>query len=450
MAAFTMSGAKQKINGVAAAVVEEITEAIKAYANEKEYEAIVVAVRRIVKLSAETWRFARLEREVILAEMPPLSHDETAQEDDTCWCQYDFSEPSLGLSANEDPADNIKDRALGKMLLRLFPVIKREPTYQDSIVNGQDKQDSGFIYSMGYALYENSPSVIARREELDLANSSSLGIKSLGPKDGVAPSKYSRTLHTQHSSSPQSSRPPSAAASIRPPSDNAAVPPDVPTSHRSDSPVEASASWEQTVPETAKDSTASPNKDAVPSTTSAVSQTDAARSTAHSHKGKSSMKTSSTSAPSRNSTPPSPLPSPLFPPAETMLNFDQRDVDQALTLESRAITNDTASNRRRSMDTSTNHPHGHLSTSNNDSTLSHSPPSSRPTSGSSRTVSSSGSSRYLVDSHRAAIIGLYGNTARTRESLLQRTASGSRSREIYSTRVAGMPGSGPFESSGRL
>ena len=70
LAAFTSTGAKQRINTAAGTVVEEIVNAIKHFADPKEEEGIKISVKRIVKLAAETWRFARLEREMITAVMP--------------------------------------------------------------------------------------------------------------------------------------------------------------------------------------------------------------------------------------------------------------------------------------------------------------------------------------------------------------------------------------------
>ena len=58
-AAYTASTAKQSINKVAAVVLEEIMEHIQYLTRVEEREQIKVAIRRIIKLSAETWRYVR-------------------------------------------------------------------------------------------------------------------------------------------------------------------------------------------------------------------------------------------------------------------------------------------------------------------------------------------------------------------------------------------------------
>ena len=57
--AYTVSSAKQSINTVAAVIVDEITEEIQYLMCPGERESIKAAIRRIVKLSAESWRYAR-------------------------------------------------------------------------------------------------------------------------------------------------------------------------------------------------------------------------------------------------------------------------------------------------------------------------------------------------------------------------------------------------------
>ena len=57
--AYTLSSAKKSINKVAATIVEEIMDEIRYFTSPNQYEQVVVAVRRIVRLAAETWRYAR-------------------------------------------------------------------------------------------------------------------------------------------------------------------------------------------------------------------------------------------------------------------------------------------------------------------------------------------------------------------------------------------------------
>ena len=58
-AAYTVSSAKQSINKIAAVIVEEIMEEIEHLTCPDEREQTKVAIRRIVKISAESWRYAR-------------------------------------------------------------------------------------------------------------------------------------------------------------------------------------------------------------------------------------------------------------------------------------------------------------------------------------------------------------------------------------------------------
>ncbi|KAJ4345911.1 uncharacterized protein N0V89_012047 [Didymosphaeria variabile] len=166
LAAFTSSGAKQRINTAAGTVVEEIVNAIKHFADPREEEGIKIAVKRIVKLAAETWRFARLEREMISATMPAI-HDE----------DHDFTRPKFwpshrpegspiaSLVGTEKPSDEQP-----QMLLRLFPVIYREPkheNFRDEVEN--ENPDEGCIYHYGLALYDDAETVVQRKEELQAA-----------------------------------------------------------------------------------------------------------------------------------------------------------------------------------------------------------------------------------------------------------------------------------------
>lgn len=163
LAAFTSSGAKQRINTAAGTVVEEIVGAIKHFADPREEESIKIAVKRIVKLAAETWRFARLERELINATMPAL-HDE----------EHQFTSPEFWPAYESKPEGTLIESLLGtshpaeekpQLLLRLFPVIWREPKHENFHAEGEPR-DEGCIYHHGLALYDDAESVVQRTEEL--------------------------------------------------------------------------------------------------------------------------------------------------------------------------------------------------------------------------------------------------------------------------------------------
>lgn len=165
LAAFTSSGAKQRINTAAGTVVEEIVNAIKHFADPKEEEAIKIAVKRIVKLAAETWRFARLEREMITAIMPApqdKDHDYTGPE---YWPPYrPEGTPIASLAGTAPPSDERP-----KLLLRLFPVIYREPKHESLRNPDAERPDEGCVYHHGLALYDDAEPIMQRAEELKAA-----------------------------------------------------------------------------------------------------------------------------------------------------------------------------------------------------------------------------------------------------------------------------------------
>ncbi|KAJ4382661.1 hypothetical protein N0V86_001883 [Didymella sp. IMI 355093] len=168
LAAFTSSGAKQRINTAAGTVVEEIVNAIKHFAAPREEEGIKIAVKRIVKLAAETWRFARLEREMITATMPALYDEEHQFTGPDFWPAYESTHKPDGtligsLADTVHPSDGQPT-----LLLRLFPVIYREPKHENFHAN-DEKNDEGCIYHHGMALYDDAEPVITRAEELKSA-----------------------------------------------------------------------------------------------------------------------------------------------------------------------------------------------------------------------------------------------------------------------------------------
>ncbi|EEA22210.1 hypothetical protein TMatcc_008354 [Talaromyces marneffei ATCC 18224] len=155
-AAYTTSDAKQSINVVAAVIVDEIVDHIKHFADPKQLDALLGGIRRIVKLAAETWRHARVERELVLATMPaPESDGEVNEgwEEYTCGRAFPESSPSGSASPG------------GRhVLLRVFPRIYREAAHEDFIADDKEKMNA-CVYFPGSILYSDSPSVLVRREE---------------------------------------------------------------------------------------------------------------------------------------------------------------------------------------------------------------------------------------------------------------------------------------------
>lgn len=143
-AAYTISSAKQCINKVAGSIVDEIIDAIKCFAHRARLERVTVAVRRIVKTAAETWRYARLEIPMIRASMseaerPYLMKSKTDQK-------------PAGANMNMPGQARV-------VLLPLFPIIEREAIHEEMREDSK-MNDQGCIYFPGRMLYVDDPEVI--------------------------------------------------------------------------------------------------------------------------------------------------------------------------------------------------------------------------------------------------------------------------------------------------
>ena len=143
-AAYTVSSAKQTINKVAGAIVDEILDAIRCFAHPERLEQVTAAVRSIVKTAAETWRYARLEIPMITASM------------------LEEERPSFMKSrADHNRAQDsfqVPGRA-GQVLLPLFPIIEREAIHEGIREDGK-MNDQGYTYFPGRMLYVDDPEVI--------------------------------------------------------------------------------------------------------------------------------------------------------------------------------------------------------------------------------------------------------------------------------------------------
>lgn len=155
-AAYSVSSAKQSINKVATVIIDEIVNQIKYFADPKHLEKITTAVRRIVKIAAETWRYSRLERELISAKLPAAEDSEEP-----------LSEWSEGDGHAHSRVDQLpsKEGERRRVLLRLLPSVRREPTHED-LRDDTKIDDHGCVYSHGIALFSDSPPVVARIQEL--------------------------------------------------------------------------------------------------------------------------------------------------------------------------------------------------------------------------------------------------------------------------------------------
>lgn len=159
-AAYTASDAKQSINVVAAVIVDEIIDQIKHFADPKQLDALLTAVRKIVKLAAETWRLARVERELVIATLPPLDAEDESSDG---WHEYGAGEGEKGGDGDGDGGHG--DGGSGRhVVLRTFPQIMREAAHEDFA--DDEQKASRCVYAHGTVLYADSAAVLARHEEL--------------------------------------------------------------------------------------------------------------------------------------------------------------------------------------------------------------------------------------------------------------------------------------------
>lgn len=141
-AAYTASCAKQSINRVAASIVDEIIDAIKHFSKPNRWEQLTMAVRRIVKTAAETWRYARLEFAMITASMSEEERPGFMRSNGTGGLPT-----ATQITLNQRP-----------ILLPLFPIIEREAIHEDIRQNSK-VSDDGYTYFPGRVLYADDPIV---------------------------------------------------------------------------------------------------------------------------------------------------------------------------------------------------------------------------------------------------------------------------------------------------
>ncbi|KAI9740559.1 MAG: hypothetical protein M1834_005140 [Cirrosporium novae-zelandiae] len=163
-AAYTASNSKQHVNVVAATIRDEIVNEIKHFADPGRLDSISQSVRSIVKISAEVWRYAKIERELITATMP-AAEDESEQSNTLLEFVNALSETYNPPS----PRDHSR-----KVILRLVPTITRESLHPDPTKEGKaenmtkDDDQKPCVFLPGVALFSDSPAVVARQKELEL------------------------------------------------------------------------------------------------------------------------------------------------------------------------------------------------------------------------------------------------------------------------------------------
>ena len=169
-AAYTTSDAKQSINVAAAVIVDEIIDHIRHFADPRQLDSLLTAVRKIVKLAAETWRHARVERELVLASFPAPDAEAV---DNESWAEYAAKEeaaPAPGTTKRE-PSRHV--------VLRTFPRVVREAAHED-FASGPDRETS-CVYATGEVLYSDSPVVMARLQELSKKSTETVVVEEKKP-----------------------------------------------------------------------------------------------------------------------------------------------------------------------------------------------------------------------------------------------------------------------------
>lgn len=161
LAGYTASNAKKNAGVAAASVIEEIAGYVKPFADQKNMDVITSGITRIVKFAVETWRYARMEREIITASMTTDDTERSSWECHSYERQSPYFENALFVS-------QLNAVAAGRvMILPLLPVFSREGTLP-TLHRPLAVLDSGLIFSKGTALYTNCLPVLHRKYELNL------------------------------------------------------------------------------------------------------------------------------------------------------------------------------------------------------------------------------------------------------------------------------------------
>jgi len=158
-AAYTVSKAKEAINVVTAAIVDEIVDEIKHFAHHSAWPAIIGGTQCIVRSAAEVWRFARVEREPIKSFMHEVGSYDSR---DCAWLE------SQQDAIIDDQSALARDtRHPRQVIMCLLPHIVREAAHEGFLSKAERLTNGPCIYLQGRVLYEDSTIVLARRQELE-------------------------------------------------------------------------------------------------------------------------------------------------------------------------------------------------------------------------------------------------------------------------------------------
>ena len=135
------------MNKEAGKVMDDIVSAISPFVgDEARIDELRAAVRKVVKLAVETWRYARLERERIEAFMPSMNYQDGDVAEEGFWQPFEIGEGSVTKSYGSQ-------QVTGQLQLRVFPIVRRERVQAPFRISEKDRSDCGCVYSKGFALY---------------------------------------------------------------------------------------------------------------------------------------------------------------------------------------------------------------------------------------------------------------------------------------------------------
>ncbi|KAF8426252.1 hypothetical protein EV426DRAFT_20875 [Tirmania nivea] len=170
IAAYTANSAKQHAAAAATTVIDEIITKIRPFAESENMDRIFAGVRRVVKYAIDTWRYARLEKEMFVARVE-------TEADDPVWGHHPY-EKQFPYVSDSNLIESIQGSFTGKrkLVLHLLPLIYREGTVP-SISQQDTVLDDGHVFTYGIALFSDCLPVLSRKMELGTldSNSSSCG-----------------------------------------------------------------------------------------------------------------------------------------------------------------------------------------------------------------------------------------------------------------------------------
>ncbi|RPB02251.1 hypothetical protein L873DRAFT_1878398, partial [Choiromyces venosus 120613-1] len=158
LAGYTASNAKRTASVAATNVIEEIAGHVKPFADQNRMEVITSGISRIVKFAIETWRHARVEREIFTASMSLDVSNENS------WIGHLY-EQEKPYADNPTLVGQLRSlRCRHEIILPLLPIFSREGTLP-SLHRPGASLDDGFVFSKGIALYMDSLPALQRSIE---------------------------------------------------------------------------------------------------------------------------------------------------------------------------------------------------------------------------------------------------------------------------------------------